>query len=286
MRKFITLTLVALAACESGPSVPYVARDASLRTEPLLFYPARTRPARAFVLFLGNDVGFWKPHEELAWRLAENGYDVVGLDVKKYLARLPEAEPARDSTFAASIGPLITRARAELGADSLPMVIGGHSFGAEVAFWVALNRPPSRLVGVLALSPRSTGHLIVTPYDLLNHEASGPYSFSTIGAATDIAPGVRIALVRGASDPFRRHDAAFIAAGGTRLRYYPVPFANHSLRKLLIAGPIVEHAVEFLIEPRGAQNVRTASSSPAPLDGQRPRSATSAASQRTTLQHD
>ena len=259
MSRLLIAVLVVVAGCESGPKVPYVPRDVALRDEPLLFYPARERPARALVVFLGNDVGFWKPHEELAWRLAENGYDVVGMDVKKYLARLPEDEPARDSSFDASIGPLIARARKELDADSLPVVIGGHSFGAEVAFWIALHRPPPRLVGVLAMSPRSTGHLVVTPYDLLNHEASGPYSFSTISAATSIAPGVRIALVRGAKDPFRRHDAAFIAAGGPRLRYFPIPFASHSLRKLLIAGPIIEHAVEFLIEPRRIDTIRTAS---------------------------
>lgn len=252
MRWVTAALLLTLAGCESGPMVPYVPRDASLRDQPLLFYPARTRAPRAFVFFLGNDVGFWKPHEELAWRLAENGYAVVGLDIKRYLARLPEDEPTRDSSFAATIGPLMARARAELGADSLPVVVGGHSFGAEVAFWIAEHRPPPKLAGVLALSPRSTGHLVVTPYDLMNHEASGPWSFSTIQAATDIASGVRIALVRGASDKFRRHDSAFIAAGGSRLRYFVVPFANHSLRKLLIAGPIIEHAVEYLVEPRAS----------------------------------
>lgn len=261
MSKLITcLLLFALTACESGPTVPYVARDESLRGEPLFFYPAAGGHPRALILFLGNDVGFWKPHEELCWRLAENGYDVVGIDVKRYLARLPENEPARDSSFAATIGPLIARARAELHADSLPVVVGGHSFGAEVAFWIALHRPPPKLVGVLALSPRSTGHLIVTPFDLMNHEASGPWSFSTIRAATDIAPTVRIALVRGASDKFRRHDAAFVAAGGPRLRYFPIPFASHSLKKLLIAGPIIEHAVDFLIEPRQMPDLHTASS--------------------------
>jgi len=258
-RVIVGALALALGACESGPTVPYVARDASLRGEPVLFYPARARHPRAFVFFLGNDVGFWKPHEELAWRLAENGYDVVGLDVKEYLARMPEAEPARDSAFAAAIGPLIERARAELHADSLPVVVGGHSFGAEVAFWIALHRPPPRLAGVLALSPRSTGHLVVTPYDLLNHEASGPWSFSTIRATSEIAPTVRIALVRGASDKFRRHDAAFVAAGGARLGYFPVPLAGHSLRKLMIAGPIIEHAVDFLLAPRTSPVARTAS---------------------------
>jgi len=258
-RVLAAAALLALTACESGPTVPYVPRDASLRNEPVLFYPARTRHPRAFIFFLGNDVGFWKPHEELAWRLAENGYSVVGLDVKEYLARMPEAEPARDSAFAASIGPLITRTRAELGADSLPVVIGGHSFGAEVAFWIALHRPPPHLAGVLALSPRSTGHLVVTPFDLMNREASGPWSFSTIRAATEIAPNVRIALVRGAGDKFRRHDSAFIASGGARLGYFTIPFAGHSLRKLVIAGPIIEHAVEFLIAPRTTARLRTAS---------------------------
>lgn len=258
-RLLVGAALLGLAACESGPTVPYVPRDASLRNEPVLFYPARAQHPRAFVFFLGNDVGFWKPHEELAWRLAENGYSVVGLDVKKYLARMPEAEPARDSTFAASIGPLIARARAELGADSLPVVIGGHSFGAEVAFWIALHRAPPKLAGVLALSPRSTGHLVVTPFDLLNHEASGPWSFSTIRATAEIAPNVRIALVRGVGDKFRRHDPAFVASGGTRLRYFTVPFAGHSLRRLMIAGPIIEHAVEFLIAPRTISGLQTAS---------------------------
>ena len=255
----LAATLLALAACESGPTVPYVPRDASLRHEPVLFYPARAPHARAFVFFLGNDVGFWKPHEELAWRLSENGYSVVGLDVKEYLARMPDAEPARDSAFAASIGPLIARTRTELGADSLPVVIGGHSFGAEVAFWIALHRAPPKLAGVLALSPRSTGHLVVTPFDLMNREASGPWSFSTIRATAEIAPNVRIALVRGVGDKFRRHDDAFVASGGARLRYFTVPFAGHSLRRLMIAGPIIEHAVEFLIAPRAATGLRTAS---------------------------
>lgn len=258
-RMFVVAIVLAVAACESGPTVPYAPRDASLRREPVLFYPARTRHPRAFIFFLGNDVGFWKPHEELAWRLAENGYAVVGLDVKEYLARMPEAEPARDSTFAAAIGPLIARTRAELGADSLPVVIGGHSFGAEVAFWIALHRAPPKLAGVLALSPRSTGHLVVTPFDLMNREASGPWSFSTIRATAEIAPNVRIALVRGVGDKFRRHDTAFVASGGSRLRYFTVPFAGHSLRRLMIAGPIIEHAVEFLIAPRATTRLQTAS---------------------------
>lgn len=284
-RRLVLGALAALlAACRDRPAAPYVPRDAALRTQPLLFYPAASRPARSVIVFLGNDVGFWAPHEELARRLAARGHDVIGLDVKKYLATLPSAEPARDSAFSRGIGPLLGRARAELGDDTLPIIIGGHSFGAELAFWIALHRPPARLAGVLALSPRSTGHLFVTPYDLLNREASGPWSFSTIDAAAAIAPAVRIALVRGTHDPFVRHDSAFAAAGGVRYRYFPVPLAGHSLKKLIIAGPIVEHAVDFLLEPRPElpSGVESSTFTPSPRAFNLP----TAASRRASLRGD
>jgi pimeloyl-ACP methyl ester carboxylesterase len=227
----------------------YVPRDPTLRRSSLLFYvpPRVDGPPRALIIFLGNDVGFWQPHQELAARLAEARYAVVGLDIREYLARLPEGEPQRDRAFADSIVPLIAAIRHEVG-DSLPLLLGGHSFGAEVAFWIARNWEPSGLRGVLALSPRSSGHLFVTTGDLANEEAHGVGAWSTIAAARSIDPRVRIAIVRGAHDPFAVHDSAFAAAGGARLRPFPVPLAGHSLRKLLIAGPIIEHAVSYLLE--------------------------------------
>ena len=84
--------------------------------------------------------------------------------------------------------------------------------------------------------------------DLANEEAHGEGAWSTIDAARVIDPRVRIAIVRGSKDQFASHDSAFAAAGGARLRHYPVPFAAHSLKKLLIAGPIIEHAVAYLVE--------------------------------------
>jgi pimeloyl-ACP methyl ester carboxylesterase len=226
-----------------------VPRNPSLRRSSLLFYvPARTEePPRALIIFLGNDVGFWQPHQELAARLAAAHYAVVGLDIRQYLATLPDGEPQRDRAFADSIGPLIAAIRHEIG-DSLPLILGGHSFGAEVAFWIARNREPAGLRGILAMSPRSSGHLFVTAGDLANEEAHGVGAWSTIAAAREIDPHVRIAVVRGAHDQFAVHDSAFRAAAGARLRRFSVPLAGHSLKKLLIAGPIIEHAVGFLLE--------------------------------------
>ena len=266
MRRYVLLAVALLAACMRGPTVPYEPRDRELKQEPLYFYPAQSHPSKAFILFIGNDIGFWKPHAELAWRLARAGYDVVGFDFKKYLSTLPSSEPARDSSFAASIDGLIARARAELGADSLPAVVGGHSSGAEIALWIASRRPPPGLVGVLAVAPRSMGHLFVTPLDVLNKEASGRWAFSTIEATAKVAPAVRIALVRGAHDPLRRYDSAFAVAGGRRFRHYEIPLAGHSLRKLTIAGPIIESAVSFLLDDDAARRAALAHGAPAPRE--------------------
>ena len=55
------------------------------------------------------------------------------------------------------------------------------------------------------------------------------------------------ALLRGASDKERTSDAAFIAAGGNRMTYTVIPFASHSLRSLIIAGPMIEHELDEMI---------------------------------------
>jgi pimeloyl-ACP methyl ester carboxylesterase len=233
---------------EGHPSA-LVPRDASLRKDWLYFYPSRASgvPA-AFVVLFGNDIAFWEPHQNLAWRLSGDGFPVVGIDARQFLATLPSTEPQRDSAFAAAMPPLIARARHELGADSLPLIVGGHSFGAELAFWIAWHVPPPRLIGVLALNTRSTGHLFITASDLLNHEASGAWSFSTVEAVKHIDPAVRIAIVRGEHDPFRGHDPAFLAAGGARVDRIVIPYAGHALKTMILAGPLIMRAARFLTD--------------------------------------
>lgn len=237
---------VGFRVATTGPRSSYVPRDPGLRAAMYHFYPAEGTP-RAIVVFFGNDVGFWKPHEELAWRMAHDGLDVVGIDIRPWLGSLPSGEPQRDSAVRATAGPLVARVRHELGADTLPIVLAGHSFGAEIAIWMAHERPPERLAGVLALSPRGTGHLWISPLDLANVEASGRWAFSTVAMAGSLPPRLRVAIVRGNGDPFIQHDSAFAAAGGARLRVYHIPFAGHSLKKLIIAGPIVSRALEFVL---------------------------------------
>src|SRR5512133_3794180 len=77
----------------------YRPHDPMLRTLPLYFYPStdHDRAPRAVVFFFGNDVGFWEAHQQLAERLADDDYSVVGFDVKRFLGSLPDAPAARDS---------------------------------------------------------------------------------------------------------------------------------------------------------------------------------------------
>ncbi|MFL5578006.1 MAG: alpha/beta hydrolase [Gemmatimonadaceae bacterium] len=244
------------AAAASGWRSPatssYRPRDAALRRLPLLFYPAAdtTRPARAVVFFFGNDVGFWEAHQRLAERLAGDGYAVAGFDVRRFLASLPDGPAARESAYAAGIAPIIRGARRELGGDSLPLVIGGHSIGAEIALWTAVHVPEPGLRGVLAMSPGLRGHLRVTLSDLANRgDPREEGSFSVPDLVGALPRGVRVALVRGQHDAYRYADSALVAAGGARLERFPVALAGHSLKKLVLAGPAVERAMTYLVPP-------------------------------------
>ena len=228
----------------------YTPHDPRLLREPLYFYPKTggSLHPRAGIFFLGNDLGFWEPHQKLAVRLAEHGYAVVGFDVKKYLDRLPDSALLRDSAMVHDIPMLMKRSLHELGADSVPIVLAGHSFGADLALWTEANAHMPGVVGVLALGPTKRDHPTVTINDKVNlGEPTESGSFAVDEQIRNTPPEVRIALLRGASDKERQSDRAFIEAGGARLTYTIIPFASHSLKSLVIAGPMIQHAIDQLV---------------------------------------
>lgn len=244
----MVLTL-AIVGC-SGSEPTYTPRDPELKKLPLFFYPAKSGTAQAVIFFFGNDLTFWPPHQRLAIYLSEEGYSVVGFDFRSFLANLPDNHPQRDTAFRAGILPIIARARHEIGADSLPLVIVGHSLGAELAIWTAAFAKAPGLVGVVAMSPGLSSHLRISPSDFLDGpEPSGPDSFYVPAAVKAIAANVRIAIVRGSHDQYRYSDSALTAAGGDRIRVFVVPFAGHSLKRLILVKPIVRHAIEWLFKP-------------------------------------
>jgi hypothetical protein len=231
----------------------YVPHDPNLLRQPLYFYPGvgPTGHPRAGVFFLGNDLGFWGPHQRLAERLAADGYAVVGFDVKKFLDRLPDSALLRDSVLAREMPVLMKRSLHELHADSVPIVLAGHSFGADLALWTAANAQLPGVVGVLALSPTKRDHPTVTINDKMDlGEPTEPGSFSVADEISRTPQRLRIEILRGASDKERKSDGAFIAAGGSRLTYTIIPLASHSLKSLIIAGPMVERALGELVRGR------------------------------------
>ena len=244
------VALATFASCRAPAVSHYTPHDARLLALPLTFYPSadESRAPRAVVFFFGNDVGFWAAHQALAERLADEGYSVAGFDVKRFLSTLPDGARARDSAYALDVVPVIAEARHELHGDSVPLVLGGHSIGAEIALWTAAHVPQPGLQGVLAMSPGSRSHLRVTLADLLNRaEPREPGSFSVAEQIAALPPAVRVAVVRGQHDDYRFADSALVAAGGGRIERFGVPFAGHSLKKLVLAAPVVSRAMDYLL---------------------------------------
>ena len=241
---------VAVTGCAGGARPTRAARDPMLRTQPVFLYAAAdtTRPPRAVIFFFGNDIGFWKPHRQLAASLARSQLAVAGFDMRPLLRSLPERGASRDSAFMAAIEPIIARSRHELGADSAPLVIAGHSLGAEIAIWTAGHTCEPDVAGVLAMSPGSRSHLRVSMSDIMNGpEPTEPGSFSVADAISDVPGNERIAVVRGTKDKLTDADPALMAAGGDRIERFPVLLGGHSLKGLTMAGFETHRAVDWLL---------------------------------------
>ncbi len=257
---------------ESGirPEIP---SDPVLQAAGVRFYrpPASAgaqmpaKPPRAVIFFFGNDVGFWRPHRRLAADLARDGYAVAGFDIRPILAQLPDDDGLRDRAFTAQMLPIIRLAHAELGGSSAdaglastrtddaqtPLVLIGHSLGAELALWVAAHGAPLGIAGVVVLSPGLRSHLRISASDLLmTDEPTGPGSFSVpaeVDTAVSMLPDLRIAIVRASHDKLRYADSALLAAGGAQARRFLVPLAGHSLTSLVLARFVVRDAVAWVL---------------------------------------
>lgn len=260
---FAAIVLLASAAawltCGGGAPRPnHAVRDPRLARFAVAMYVPQGAP-RAIVVFFGNDIGFWRPHRELAGDLAADGYAVVGVDIRPLFASLPAQLPARDSACAAAIADLVARSRRELSIGDAPLVIAGHSLGAELAIWTGAHVALPRLAGIVALSPGSRSHLEVSASDLLQREPTGPGSFA-LGDVVRVLRdrGISVAIVRGEHDRFGSADSLLLANGGPRARRFEIPLAGHSLRRLTLARPVIEDALSWVLAGGGGEGRPTA----------------------------
>ena len=231
----------------SAPSPNHTVRDPHLaRLGVLAYVPAG--PPRALVVFFGNDIGFWRPHRALAADLAGDGYAVAGVDVRALFASLPARGSERDSACARAIADLVARSRRELSLGDVPVVIGGHSLGAELALWGGAHAALPHLAGILALAPGSRSHLQISASDLLQREPRGPESFALADVMRALSSrGVAVAIVRGEHARLGAADSALLASGGAHARRFGIALAGHSLRRLTLARPVVEEALGWLL---------------------------------------
>jgi hypothetical protein len=265
----------------SGNAPAYWPRTAALRRPSLeLFAPdSGYGTPRAVIVFFGNDVGFWKPHRRLAAGLARDGYAVVGVDIRPVLGgatddagphaaivrlRLDSIIEGAYAEFAAMRTPSAPDLAAEpSGRTSVPLLLAGHSLGAELALWAAGSMRLPTLRGVLAISPGSRSHLIVTASDLLmTSEPVGPGSFAVSDLVRTIVterPDVRMAVVRGSNDPLGWADSALLAAGESSIRRFSVPMAGHSMKRIGLAGLVVRRALDWVLVTPPPLGTRTVS---------------------------
>lgn len=255
------MALASLAGC-AAPHPGLVPRDPALRDASARLYPAAdsTRPPRAVVFFFGNDVGFWLPHQQLAWSLSREQYAVAGFDIRRFLASLPDDLKGRDSVAVVRLTQYIAAARAELAtaqgtgtaaSPPIPLVLAGHSIGSEIALWTAAHVPLDGMVGVLAMSPGNRSHLRISASDLLmTTEPTGPGSFSVAEQVALVRTRARVAIVRGQRDKLADADPALLAAGGMMARRWVVPFSGHSLKSTLVGARYVFRALDWLLAPR------------------------------------
>jgi pimeloyl-ACP methyl ester carboxylesterase len=188
------------------------------------------------VLFFGNDMGFWETHQRLAELMSKCGFDVVGFDVSAWLDKMPKNNDVRSRRLSADITEIVHAARLELRDRGLPLVLMGHSSGAELALWVAAHSRLDSLRGVIAMAPGARGHFLADPLQAIRgvkYEPEEPGSFSVAAAAAAVPEHTAVAIVRGSRDGYAYADKGILAAGGKRVRLYKVPLAKHNMRGLL-----------------------------------------------------
>jgi len=234
----------------------YVPHVTALRAENVFVYPPHG-VLRGTIVFFGNDVGFWQPHQQLADFLSRQGFAVVGLDLRQLFKAQADATPAeREKTVSAALAGFMNESQAEFHSEKLPLVLTGHSLGAEVAIWAGAHISSPRITGIVAMAPGGRGHLAITPSDYLSSALpKGPDSFSMADLVTSSPLELRIALVRGAKDGYGGADPGIVAAGGSRMKKFEIPFAGHALKKILIARYVVRDALTWVLSSREASGV-------------------------------
>jgi hypothetical protein len=161
-----------------------------------------------------------------------------------------------DSLVAGTVAELLEHARHEFHDDSLPIVISGHSLGADCAAWTVAHVQIRNLAGLLMLSPTRRSHLYATVRDrAFLGEPTEPGSYAASEMIPLLPAGIPVVVMRGDNDSHNIGDRdlvrAIIMSGhatSVNMAYKKIPLAGHSLRSLVIVGPVIVSVLDNIVD--------------------------------------
>ena len=203
--------------------------------------PAAPSPGpcgKPLVLFVSGEGGWRKFDDLVVGFLTQAGYTVAGVDATKYFWNAQDDRSAAASDFR-SIASAAARA-AECPQDA-SWILGGFSFGADLAPWLAgaggWNPRPR---GLVMIGPDETGSLQFRYTELLGFQPT-EHIFS-VAEALKSAAGIPVLIVHGEKDSSSAAPVLAAHAGDPK-KLLTIEGANHhfsgreeQLRKALVEG--------------------------------------------------
>ncbi|HEY3174833.1 MAG TPA: AcvB/VirJ family lysyl-phosphatidylglycerol hydrolase [Candidatus Polarisedimenticolia bacterium] len=184
-----------LAAADSPVSVKVATSRGEFKL--MVFHPpADTPPGKPGILFISGEGGWRRFDDLIASDLAGLGHWVGGVDAMEYFWQPQDDRQALAVDFRAYAAAL---ARAAKGPEDTPVVLGGFSFGADLAPLLAGSGGwGERLGGLLMIGPDETGSLAFRLMEILGFE-SKDHVFS-VAEALRAASGTPVAFIHGEKD--------------------------------------------------------------------------------------
>jgi type IV secretory pathway VirJ component len=158
--------------------------------------PADPRGPRPIVLIASGEFGWRRFDDVISAMLAAQGYWVGGIDAMKYFWEAQDDRQALSADLKAFADALAKTAGREA---RTPLILGGFSFGADLAPWVAgAGGWQDRLRGLLMIGPDETGSLLFRISEMIGFKPKD-HIFS-VAEALKSAAGYPVLLIHGGKD--------------------------------------------------------------------------------------
>jgi fermentation-respiration switch protein FrsA (DUF1100 family) len=220
MVRSLLALVFALAMATAADASSYEKLDAPVRGQTLtlaVYRPVRPGPARGTLVIGSGDVGWVGLAVSVAEQCAADGYVVIGINVRQYLAAFTSGKThLAAASVPADVRALVDRARQHLALPR-PLVLAGVSEGAALAV-LAAAEPANRpwIDGVITMGLPATAELAWRWTDvgawITKRDANEP-SFSAFDYVARVSP-LPLYMIQSRKDEYvppadyQRFDAA------------------------------------------------------------------------------